>query len=84
MTDHEIQLLKASVGKVIELETTFGERLVVKVQIVTDDYENNVHDVMHTVVSSNMMDSYPDEDRSGYLLDFIEIASVKAADDRQA
>ena len=84
MTDDQVRLLKESVDKHVEIETTFGERLIAKVQIVTDDSELNVHDVMYIVVSSNMIHEYTDpKNLNGYLLDFVEIASVKAVQDRQ-
>ena len=84
MTDDQVRLLKESVDKHVEIKTTFGERLIAKIQIVTDDSELNMHDVMYTVVSSNMIHEYTGpENLNGYLLDFVEIASVKAVQDRQ-
>ena len=78
MTDGDIRLLKESIDKLVEIQTTFGERLIIKVQIVTDDDEINVHDVMYEVISSNMIHEYKGlQNLEGYLLDFVEISSVK-------
>ena len=80
MTEPDIQCLKESVDKRVEIRTIHDECLVAKVLIVTDDDEDHVHDVMYEVISSNQIDSYTHLDSAGgYLLDFVEIVSVKPA-----
>ncbi len=83
MTTDEIQLLKESVNKLVEIETTFGERLVARVEIVTDEDENDVHDVMYTMISTSTPEWYAaHSDSGGFVLDFIEITSVKTVNEQ--
>lgn len=78
MTEADIQCLKDNIDKLVEIRTVDDECLIAKIQIVTDDYEYNVHDVMYEVISSNQIGSYTRlENSGGYLLDFVEIVSVK-------
>ena len=78
MTAIEIQFLKDSVDKVVEIETIDGERLVAKVLSVFHSEEYDEHEVFYEVVSSNMLNSYPRlEDSAGYAMDFGKILSVK-------
>lgn len=80
MTEADIQCLKDNIDKVVEIQTVHDERLIAKIMIVTDDDEYHVHDVMYEVISSNQIDSYAQlESSGGYLLDFVEIVSVKSA-----
>lgn len=66
--------------KLVEIQTAAGERLIAQILLVTDDDELHVHDVIYRVVSSNQLDSYRGiESAGGYLLDFVEIVSVKPA-----
>ena len=82
MTAVEIQLLKDSIDKTVEIETTEGERLIARVLFVTHDEEYDEHDVLYEVVSSNMLDSYAHrEDSGGYVLDFGKILSVRPHSD---
>ena len=80
MTETDIQCLKENIDKLVEIRTVNDECLIARVQLVTDDEEYHVHDVMYEVISSNQIDSYAHLDSSGgYLLDFVEIVSVKSA-----
>jgi hypothetical protein len=80
MTEADIQCLKENVDKLVEIRTVDGECLIAKIQIVTDDDEYHVHDVMYEVVSSNQINTYTHLDSAGgYLMDFIDIDSVKSA-----
>ena len=80
MTEADIQCLKDNIDKLVEIGTVEGECLIAKIQIVTDDDEYHVHDVMYEVISSNQIGSYTHLDSAGgYLLDFVEIVSVKPA-----
>ena len=77
MTEAEIQCLKASVDKTVEIETTDGERLIAKVLFVTQSEEYDEHELLYEVVSSNMLESYSNrESAGGNVLDFNEIVSV--------
>jgi hypothetical protein len=78
MTEADIQCLKDNIDKLVEIRTVDAECLIAKIQIVTDDDEYHVHDVMYEVISSNQIDTYAHlENSGGYLLDFVEIVSVK-------
>lgn len=78
VTAADIQCLRDNVDKLVEIRTIDEECLVARVMIVTHDDDIQVHDVMYEVVSSNRIESYDDlSDLSGYLLDFVEIVSVK-------
>jgi hypothetical protein len=78
MTETDIQCFKDNIDKLVEIRTVHDEYLTAKIMIVTDDDENHVHDVMYEVISSNQIDSYALlESSGGYLLDFVDIVSVK-------
>jgi len=75
MTESEIQCLKDSIGRLVEIETTFGERLVARVAFVMHSDEYDEHDVQYQLVSTNKPEAYA---KAGdYVLDFDEIVSVK-------
>ena len=77
MTDSEIQCLKASVDKLVELETTDGELIVAKVLNVFDD-EDDEHELFYEVVSSSAPHFYADSQASRtFAMDFEYIFSVK-------
>ena len=78
MTDLEIQLLKESVDRTVEIETIDGERLIARVLFVSQSEEYDEHDLLYEAVSSNKLDSYAHlENSGGYVLDFEKILSVK-------
>lgn len=78
MTEADIQRLKDSIDKEVEIQTADGEELVAKVLFVTHDKENGEHDILYEVISSNMLDSYAHLDKAGgYILDFDKILSVR-------
>jgi hypothetical protein len=82
MTEFEIQCLKDNIDKTVEIETTFGERLIAKVLFVTHSVEYDEHDLLYEVVSSNRPDFYARHANSGgFVLDFGEILSVKPHSD---
>lgn len=78
MTEADIQCLKDSIEKLVEIRTVDDECLVAKVLFVTDDEEYDDHAVLYEVISSNTIGSYHllDSD-TGYVLDFKKIVSVK-------
>ena len=79
MTESEIQCLKDSVDKLVDIETTDGERLIAKVVFVAHSEEYDEHDVQYELVSTSMPEAYA---RMGdYVLDFEEIVSVKPHSD---
>ena len=75
MTESEIQFLKENIDKLIEIETTDGERLIAKVVSVTHSQEYDEHDVQYEMISTNMPEAY--SNGSDYILDFDNIISVK-------
>jgi len=82
MTKSEIQCLKDNIDKLVEIETTDGERLIAKVFLVTHDEEYDEHDLLYQVVSSNMLEPYlRRETAGGYVLDFDKIVLVRPFSD---
>ena len=80
MTEAEIQILKDSVDRAVEIRTSSGECLIAKVLFVSQFNEYDEHDVLYEVISSNKIDSYRNLEKSGgYVLDFQEIISVNPA-----
>jgi uncharacterized protein YxeA len=78
VTESEIQFLKENIDNTIEIETSDGERLVVKVLFVTCDKEYDEHELTYQAVSSSRQESYLNlENAGGYVLDFDKIESVK-------
>ena len=78
MTEPEIEILKDSIGKTVEIETVDEEHLIAGVLFVTHDEEYEEHDVLYGVVSSNLIGSYEHlDDSNGYTLDFGNTLSVR-------
>jgi hypothetical protein len=74
MTDDEIELLKASVGKTVELSCTDGEVVQARVFSVSE----TERDVVYDLVSSNMPVRYCSrKGNEAYLTPFAEIDSVR-------
>jgi hypothetical protein len=81
VTNSEIELLKRSIDKNVEIRTTFGEIMIAKIGFVMHSEEYDEHDVTYQVASSNMMDWYERHGKDhSYVLDFELILSVKPAD----
>ncbi len=77
MTELDLQYLKQSIDKVVEIKTTDGEHLVAKILFVTHDEDYGEHDVLYQVISSDRLASYKNiENSGGYVLDFERILSV--------
>jgi len=78
VTESEIQFLKDSIDKLVEIETTAGERLIAKVLFVIHDEEYDEHELLYQVVSSDRLEFYLQHKESGgFVLDFDNIISVK-------
>jgi hypothetical protein len=75
MTESEIQCLKDSIDKLVEIETAFGERLIAKVIFVMHSEEYNEHDVQYQMISTSMPEAYATAE--DYVLDFDDIVTVK-------
>ena len=55
MTETEIQCLKDHIGKLVEIETTFGEeRLIARIVFVMHSEEYDEHDLQYQMVSTNI------------------------------
>lgn len=81
MTKPEIELLKNSIDKNVEIRTVDGEILVAKVNTVIHWDEHGEHEITYRVVSSNKMAWYERHGKDEYyVLDFERIISVKPAD----
>jgi len=78
VTEYEIQCLKESIDKTVDLEISDGERLVAKVLFVLCDEEYDEHELIYQVVTSSQRESYSNlENAGGHVLDFDKIASVR-------
>ncbi len=78
MTEADIECLKRNTGREVQIVTTEGEHLIAKVLFVTHDQDYDEHDLIYEVVSSNMLYSYANLDKTGgYVLGFENIVSVK-------
>jgi hypothetical protein len=78
VTESDIQCLKDSIDKTVEIETRDGERLVAKVLFVIYDKEYDEHELIYEIISSSMPDFYShSKSVGGYVLDFDEVVSVK-------
>ncbi|MGP8252372.1 MAG: hypothetical protein ACLQHF_10080 [Terracidiphilus sp.] len=80
MTDAEIQLLKDSIDKYVQIQTVDGEYLTAKILFVTHSEEYDEHEVLCEMVSSNMAEFYNrHKDSRAFVFDFEKIVSVKPA-----
>jgi hypothetical protein len=78
MTDSEIQCLKDNVDKLVEIETSQGEKLVAKVLFVSHSDEYDEHDLLYEFVSTSTPEFYAQfENPGGFVLDFDKILTVK-------
>ena len=76
MTNADIQYLKDNIDRLVQIKTIDGECLVARILFVTHDGEQNEHDILYQIVSSNMIDWYVQHRTSaGYVLDFERIVS---------
>jgi hypothetical protein len=77
MTDSDVQLLKQSIDRLVEIRTMDEECLIARILFVTHCEEFDEHDVTYEVISSNKIEEYAHPDVSGgYVLDFSKIVSV--------
>jgi hypothetical protein len=82
MTESEIQCLKSSVNKNVEIETAEGELLVAKVLFVTNDDDYDEHELLYQVVASSKPEFYErNKNAPSLALDFENILSVKPRPD---
>jgi hypothetical protein len=82
VTEIEIQLLKDSIDRLVEIETIDGERFTARVISVFHDQEYDEHELFYEVISSNMLEVYKQiGDGGGYALDFGKIAAVRPHSD---
>jgi hypothetical protein len=81
MTESELQCLKNSIDKTLEIQTIDGEHLFAKVLAVFCDQEYDEHELFYELISTNMPESYqPRENAGGCALDFDKIVSAKPVD----
>lgn len=75
MTESEIQCLKDTVDKLVEIATTSGERLIARVVFVMHSEKYDEHDVQYQMISTNVPEAYTTV--GDYVLDFDKIVSVR-------
>ncbi len=74
MTEQDLQLLKASMGKVVRIVCHDGERMLAKVHAVSDEDE----DVIYDLVSTTKESQYEKHDEQpAYLIKFEDIDHVE-------
>ena len=77
MTKSEIQCFKDSIDKLLEIETTDGERDIARILFLIHDEEYDERELLYQVVSSNVFESYLHcESAGGCAPDFDKIVSV--------
>jgi len=85
MTEEEIQILKDNVDRLVKIRTKGGEELVAKVLFVAHSVEDDEHDLLYEVISSNKMEWYVQhQEAGGYVLDFNDVVSLNAAQAQNA
>ena len=78
MTETELRLLKSSIDKRVQIETSDGERMIAKVISVFD--EESDADIFYELVSTSHPDLYARKERvGGYSLPLKDIVSVRPA-----
>ena len=75
MTDTELSLLKASIDKVVDLETTAGDRHLAQILFVFED--GDTPDVFYLVVATGPDGQFAQQESSGRSLLLSEIADVR-------
>ena len=74
MTANDLQMLKASIDKVVKITCTDGEILIAKVQVVSDEDKDVIYDLVSTTRESH----YEKHDlQPAYLIDFQDIERVE-------
>ena len=77
MTAAEIECLKDSIDRLVEIRTVDEECLTAKILFVIHCEEYDEHELIYEVVSSNKTEEYSHlESLGGYVLDFERIISV--------
>ncbi|MGB6835933.1 MAG: hypothetical protein WCA94_11435 [Candidatus Acidiferrum sp.] len=78
MNENDLQLLKASVDKLVKIRCCDGEVLVARVHFVSDEYEDLIYDV----VSTNQTARYEKHgQQAAYTVGFQDIESVEPVPD---
>jgi hypothetical protein len=79
VTDTELLLLKSSIDKRVQIETSDGERMIAKVISVFDEESDG--DIFYELVSTSQPDLYARKERvGGYSLLLKDIVSVRPAE----
>lgn len=74
MTEEDLQLLKASIDKLVRIVCTDGEVLVGKVHAVSEEDEDVIYDLVSTTKESNYEKR---DDQPAYLIGFRHIERVE-------
>ena len=74
MDAEDLELLKASIGRVVVLRCTDGEVLVAEIHSVSEEDQ----DIIYYVVTSNRPDTYRNTgEKAAYLIPISEVISVE-------
>lgn len=74
MTEQDLQVLKASIGKVVRIVCYGGETMLAKVHAISDED----HDIIYDLVSTTRPSQYEKHDEQpAYLIKFEDIERVE-------
>ena len=74
MTEQDLQLLKASVDKVVRIVCHNGERMLAKVHAVSDEDEDLIYDLVATTTESQYEKH---DEQPAYMISFKDIEHVE-------
>ena len=74
MTESDLQLLKASVDKVVKIISCDGETMLAKIHVVSDEDEDVIYDLISTTKESQYEKH---DEQPAYLMKFRDIERVE-------
>ena len=75
MTEIDLQLLKASIDKVVRIVCHDGEKMLAKIHVVSDEEEDVIYDLIFTTKESQFERKH--DEQPAYLITFREIERVE-------
>jgi len=74
MTANDLQMLKASIDKVVKITCTDGEILIAKVPVVSDEHRDVIYDLASTTRESHYEKR---DEQPAYLIGFQDIERIE-------
>ena len=81
MTEHDLQLLKMNVDKVVRISCTNGEVMLAKVHFVSEEDEDVIYDLVATTRESQYEKH---DEQPAYLVKFADIEHVELVTEEPA